>query len=161
MKLKQSILLSLTALLCMPLLAQQQSSDSAEDEGEVIVIADLRLAEVRQFIEEVEEELYSAFNEYNDDDDFDVRCRKETPTGSNIPRRICEPVFSQKSRASNVNDSFLGADVLLSEENVRAKNAPQLRELSEKMQEAAAANPNIAELANILRQLQARQAQLQ
>ena len=96
MKLKQSILLSLTALLCMPLLAQQQSSDSAEDEGEVIVIADLRLAEVRQFIEEVEEELYSAFNEYNDDDDFDVRCRKETPTGSNIPRRLCETGLLQK-----------------------------------------------------------------
>ncbi len=158
MKKLHQTLLALASLLCFvtPALAQ----DNSDEEGEVIVIAELSLVEVEQFIVEVEEQFYAAYSAVNEDDDFDIRCRQEIPTGSNIPRRVCEPVFLQKSRADNVNDNFRGIATLLGEDGLRAENAQEFRELAEKVEAAAKANPQVAELGSILRQLQARRAQL-
>jgi hypothetical protein len=38
---------------------------------------------------EAEETLYDVYNSLNSDDDYDIRCYKEAPTGSKIKRRVC------------------------------------------------------------------------
>src|SRR6056300_1979897 len=65
----------------------------AQEDGEVIQIADLTRAEVTGYIREAEDQMYAIYDEHNIDDSFDIACRKEKPTGSNISVRICEPRF--------------------------------------------------------------------
>lgn len=143
-------------LLVAPLALAQ---DAGEDE-EVIVIAELNRAEVRQFIEEVEAEVYEIFNANNEDDAFDIFCRSETPTGSNIPQRVCEPRFMTEARAKNANDHRLGIDELLTPRGLNAELETELQQLTEKMEALAAENPQFREVVGILNALRARQAQL-
>ncbi|CAN0506421.1 unnamed protein product, partial [Discosporangium mesarthrocarpum] len=49
-----------------------------DDDGEVIVIAELNRAEVNQFIEEAEDQFYAIFNANVDDEDYRITCRRET-----------------------------------------------------------------------------------
>lgn len=160
----KSLSLFLLGVLFLPVAtAQNQSSDAGEsaEEGEVIVIAELNRREVRQFIEEVEDQLYEVYNAVNDDDDFDIFCFQYKPTTSNIRERVCEPRFFTDARAENAKNSFEVTDEMLSPSGLRAEYENEFEELTAKMEAAAAENPQIAELANILNQLRARQQQLE
>jgi len=152
---KRLLRLIIPMLLAPMTLAQEP----AEDE-DVIVIAELNRAEVRQFIEEVEAEVYEIFNTHNDDDAFDIACRDETPTGSNISQQLCEPRFMTEARSKNANDHRLGIDDLLTPRGLRAELEAEFRQLTEKMEALAAENAQFREVVGILNALRARQAQL-
>ena len=67
---------------------------------EVIVIAPRSLNSMRAEILEVQNNAIDLFNAINSDDDFDIRCRRETPLGSYIPRRNCRPRFVDRIESS-------------------------------------------------------------
>jgi len=159
MKLLSNCLL-IVLLACLTAAAQGQSSDT-EEEGEVIVIADLSRAELRQYIEEVEEEVYAIFNARNADDNYDIHCGRMTPTGTNIPQRVCEPKFVTERRSLNVNDYRNDLNDLLTPQQLRAALEPQFRRLTEMMTELAEEDAQFAEIAGILNALRARLNQLQ
>ena len=48
---------------------------------------------LRVEIERLEVAVYERFNALNSDDEFDIHCLKQAPTGSNIPLRTCAPNF--------------------------------------------------------------------
>lgn len=147
----------LTALLCMlpalPLIAQ-------DEEGEVIVIAELNRAEVEEFIEEAEDQFYAIFNANIDDEDFKISCRRETPTGSNIPIRVCEPKFMVDARARNANTFGFNAGVVEADRAIRTSVEPQYQELQQMMEQMTQEVPSFAQIAGILGQLRARREQL-
>lgn len=145
-------LLGLTC--CLPLAAQDN------EEGEVVVIADLSRAEVVQFIEEVEEDLYRIFNANNDDDAYDIFCNNIVPTGSNRPVRSCEPKFLTDARARNVNDSQFGADTLLTDSALRRTMQSEFEELERKMEAMVTEQPRFAETFGILDALRRRLAEI-
>ncbi|MCI5105985.1 MAG: hypothetical protein MRY76_04675 [Pseudomonadales bacterium] len=147
--------LLLGLLSALPAFAQ----DNAE-EGEVVVIGELNRAEVTQFIEEAEDQLYAIFNANNDDDRFDIECGDFTPTGSHIKRRVCEPRFMTEARAENVTDSRFTDQTLLTDTGLRADQQANYEELQEKMEELSRNNAQFREIAGILQQLRARLAQL-
>ena len=60
---------------------------------EVIVLGNKSLGKLKREMYRAEEALYDLFNSFNTDDDFDIRCYKEAPTGSKIKRRVCRPNF--------------------------------------------------------------------
>ncbi|MCG8415651.1 MAG: hypothetical protein MI746_15655 [Pseudomonadales bacterium] len=151
---KHLILASLFTLVSYPAFSQD------EEEGEVIVIAELNRAEVSQFIEEAEEQFYAIFNANVDDDDFKISCSRQTPTGSNISQRVCEPEFMNKARADNANAFTFNRGTELSENEIRTSLQPQFDLLQEKMQQMTTENPEFAQIANILTQLRARLNQL-
>tara|TARA_B110000091_G_scaffold40690_1_gene44047 strand:+ start:144 stop:749 length:606 start_codon:yes stop_codon:yes gene_type:complete len=66
---------------------------SSDEKGELIIISELSISELRREIIAVEDEFFRVFNENNDDDSLDVHCRKERMVYSLIPRRICQPNF--------------------------------------------------------------------
>jgi hypothetical protein len=74
----------LAAGVSAPVLAQQP----VEAPEEIIVRAK-PLNRYRAEIELARDEMIRLFNEANEDDDNDVRCRYEAPTGSRIPVRVC------------------------------------------------------------------------
>ena len=147
----------LTAILFMlpalPLAAQ-------DEEGEVIVIAELSRAEVEEFIEEAEDQFYAIFNANIDDEDYMISCRKETPTGSNIPIRVCEPKFMVDARARNANTIGFNAGVVEADRAIRTSVEPQYQQLQEMMEQMTQDSPAFAQIAGILTQLRAQRQQL-
>jgi hypothetical protein len=56
---------------------------------EVIVRGSKSLIELKHEMYRAEDALFDFFNLLNTDDQFDVRCYEEVPTGSKIPQRVC------------------------------------------------------------------------
>ena len=147
----------LACLLCAsPLLL----SLAQDEEGEVIVISELNRADVEQFIEEAEDQFYEIFNSHIEDDDFKISCRRETPTGSNIPVRICEPKFMVDARARNANTFGFNAGVVEADRSIRTAVEPQYQQLQQRMEQMTQEVPAFAQIASILAQLRARRDQL-
>src|SRR5688572_32439965 len=59
------------------------------EEPEEIIVRAKPLNRYRAEIEVARDEMIRLFNEANEGDDNDVRCRYEVPTGSRIPVRVC------------------------------------------------------------------------
>ena len=101
-------------------LAQQEQATAeapAEDAAyadleEIIVTAPRTLRSMRADIVEVQDRAFALFNELNADNDYDIVCRRETPTGSNIPVRVCRPGYIDRLEAEAAQD-FLAGDVYL------------------------------------------------
>ena len=132
----------------------------AQEDGEVIQIADLTRAEVTSYIREAEDQMYTIYNEHNIDDSFDIACRKEKPTGSNISVRICEPRFytevnlgKNRTDGQNLQD-FQGGFA------ARSLVAPEYEKLEADIKRVADEVPAMREIMQILGQLKARQKQL-
>lgn len=132
----------------------------AQDDGEVIVIAELNRSEVQGFIEEVQAQFYEIFNANNEDNRYDIECYEATPTGSHIRREVCEPRFFIDARSENANNHRTGSENLLNDAALRAENSQEFEELQRKMEAMTAENAQFREIASILTQLQARLAQL-
>jgi len=144
----------LFTLLSVQALAQNQ------DEGEVIVIAELNRSEVEGFIKEVQAQFYEIFNANNEDDRYDIECYDTTPTGSHIRRQVCEPKFFIDARSENANNHRTGSENLLNDTALRAENTQEFEELQRRMEAMTSENAQFREIASILTQLQARLAQL-
>src|SRR5690606_33377575 len=80
------VLLSCTVVLSSSVLAQPVEGP---EEIEEIVVRAKPLSRYRAEIEVARDEMIRLFNEANEGDDNDVRCRYEAPTGSRIPVRVC------------------------------------------------------------------------
>ena len=79
------------------------------DLEEIIVTAPRSLRSMRVEIDEVQDRAFALFNELNVDNDYDIVCRRETPTGSYIPVRVCRPRYVDRLEAEATQD-FLGGD---------------------------------------------------
>jgi hypothetical protein len=76
--------------------------------GDEVVVRGRRPAQLRLEIERAEDAFYARFNEVNGGDDFDITCRDELQTGSNIPRRVCRAQFEREALADVGKDFALG-----------------------------------------------------
>jgi hypothetical protein len=82
-------------------------AQSAEEPEEVVVRAK-PLNRYRAEIELARDEMIKLFNEANEDDDNDVRCRYEAPTGSRIPQRVCFSAAQDRAGANAARDFVNG-----------------------------------------------------
>jgi hypothetical protein len=98
-------LVGFAASLSGPLLAQD--SQPPEEIEEVVVRAK-PLNRYRAEIELARDEMIRFFNEANEGEDNDVRCRYEAPTGSRIPMRVCFSA-AQDRVSANAGRDFLQA----------------------------------------------------
>ena len=89
--------------LAGPVVAQQPA-----DELEEIVVRAKPLNQYRVEVELARDEMIRVFNEANEGDDNDVRCRYDTPTGSHIPQRVCFSTSQDRASASGARE-FLNA----------------------------------------------------
>jgi hypothetical protein len=87
------------AALSAPVFAQDSppSASPGAPQGrgvEEVIVRGRTLEQLRLELEQVENAVYARFNELNGSDDFDIFCREQAPTGSNIPVRTCTPKFA-------------------------------------------------------------------
>ena len=78
------------------------------EEPEEIVVRAKPLSQYRLEIELARDEMIKLFNEANEDDDNDVRCRYDAPTGSRIPVRVCFSAAQDRASGNAARD-FLQA----------------------------------------------------
>jgi hypothetical protein len=89
-------IVSLAAALSGRVLAQPVEQP---EEIEEVVVRAKPLNQYRVEIELARDEMVRLFNEANDDDANDVRCRYEAPTGSRIPQRVCFSTAQDRASA--------------------------------------------------------------
>lgn len=151
-----------TLLACAAALlgAGVQGNAIAAEDGEVIRIEDLSRNELNTYIVEAEDQLYALFNSLNSTDRFDIVCRKEKKTGSNISERVCPPNFLIEESATNVSDFMFGGRALAADSAVITGSSSELEALQKEMAELIKSNDQMREIAGILQLLRKRRAQL-
>jgi hypothetical protein len=78
---------------------------------EVVVRGGKTLSQYRLELERAHDALLELFNESNEGDDTDVRCRNEAPTGTRIPQRVCWSHAQDRAGAAGARQ-FLNALLL-------------------------------------------------
>jgi hypothetical protein len=96
-------LVSFAAILSSRAL-QQPLQPPAPPEGidEVVVRGGKTLSQYRLELERAHDALLELFNESNEGNDTDVRCRNEAPTGTRIPQRVCRSQAEERAQANGV-----------------------------------------------------------
>lgn len=85
------------ASLAAPAIAQEASPPPATPPPDEVVVPGRKPEQIRAEIERLENAVYERFNALNSNDDFDIHCFEQAPTGSNIPERKCWPNFAMRS----------------------------------------------------------------
>jgi hypothetical protein len=93
-----------------PALAQEAASppQPAADADEVVVEG-RKPENLYAEIERLEGSVYDRFDALNSNDEFDIHCFKQAPTGSNIPLRRCAPNFVVEAEAQAAQNTMVGA----------------------------------------------------
>jgi len=93
-----------------PALAQEAASPpQPAANADEIVVEGRKPENVYAEIERLELSVYDRFNALNGNDEFDIHCFKQAPTGSNIPLRRCAPNFVVEAEAQAAQNTMVGA----------------------------------------------------
>jgi len=124
-----------------PALAQEPRSLPDASEIEELVVSGRRPENLRVEIERLEEAVYERFNALNSDDEFDIHCLKQAPTGSNIPLRTCAPNFVIRAESSSatkmLTDGRSGDGNNHSRREQQTRMEEKSRQLTEEIQRVA------------------------
>ena len=93
-----------------PALAQEAHAPSQPaGNADEVVVEGRKPENVYAEIERLEISVYDRFNALNSNDEFDIHCFKQAPTGSNIPLRRCAPNFVVEAEAQAAQNTMVGA----------------------------------------------------
>lgn len=84
------------------------AAESAISDLPEVVVESKWLAEMRKDIIRAEDRFLALFNELNTDDDFDVHCTIDVPTGTRLTQRVCRAQFIETAQADWARAQFNG-----------------------------------------------------
>jgi len=127
--------------LAAPALAQNAAAPSPSAGVEEVIVPGRTPENIRVEIERLETVVYDRFNALNSDDEFDIHCLMQAPTGSNIPLRTCVPNFVLRAESAAgrkmLTDGRGGAGNNNNPAEQRTRMEEKSRELTEEMQRIA------------------------
>jgi len=88
------------AVLALPTAVAEEQEGAIDD---IVVTGQKPIGDLRRDLWKAEDEFYSLYNELNEDNDYDVRCRWESPTGVRKKYQVCRPVFFSEARNRREN----------------------------------------------------------
>ena len=138
----RNAILALAVLAPLAASGQAQESNPAEVDDtidEITVLGARSLAMMRAEVIEAEDVVYDLFNELNNDDGYDIICKKETRIGSQIPQRICLARMYREQVAEETLDEEGGPIVIGN--MTRSSRHQQI--LLEKMRALAGRHPEL------------------
>ena len=153
-KILTSTLIAMFGLLalCNAALAAEDTAEENEPENEavitleqIIVTGQRSLFLLRAQIESARESLYSSYNDFNVDDEFDVNCQRVTWTGTHIPEQQCWPAFFERLVAENSQDSLIGIGFLIPAGELGNLYAERFDELRVNLEKVARENSPVAD----------------
>ncbi len=121
---------------CVPPVVAQEADEEID---EITVHGARSLGSMRAEIAQAEQVVYDVYNELNDDDGYDIICKKETRIGSQIPRRVCLARMYRESLSEATVDNDLGG-VWLGSTLTSSKHQ---KILEGKMRDLAQQNPEL------------------
>ena len=95
MKLAHTNFALFIAVLALPITAVGQDGEVVD---EIVVASQPSMAVLRRDLTEAEADFYALYSKINDDNEYDVRCYREAPTGVRKKTQVCRPVFFAKAR---------------------------------------------------------------
>ena len=133
MKLTHTILALFVAVLALPMAAVGQDEEAIDN---IVVASQKSTTALRRDLFRAEDDFYSLYNKLNDDNEYDVRCFKEAPTGVRKKQHVCRPVFFSKARnRDNLNRPMNpDTDPVIADKMVK---------LQEKLETLIATNPEL------------------
>ena len=127
--------------LGVPALAQEAVSPPSVAEIEEVIVPGRTPENLRVEIERVEVAVYERFNALNSNDEFDIHCLSQAPTGSNIPLRTCAPNFVIRAESHAASKMLTDGRGRAGNNNDPAEHEKRMkeksRELTEEMQRIA------------------------
>lgn len=130
----------LIAVACpLGALAQGQAEQPIE---ETVVVGKQSMAEMRRQVWQYEEDFYSIYNKLNDDNEFDVRCFYETPTGTRIKNHVCRAKFITNAYSDNVGRKRISAN-RTSRQDDNPQVAAKTLQFQEKLETLVATDPEL------------------
>jgi len=146
--------------------SQTQGAQAAAPSVDVedVIVPGSKPENLRVEIERLEADVYERFNDLNSDDDFDIHCFKQAPTGSNIPVRTCAPNFVTRAESGAAKKLLADGRTGAGNNNNPSEHAMRMeqksRELTAELQRVARQDERLMrDLVRLdeLRQLQSRE----
>ena len=91
---------AITVLLSGRAFAQADSAPAAEPPEEITVRGQRSLTEYRVELERQRDEIFRIFNAANENNDTDIKCRNEQPTGSRMRQSVCRSAAEDRQDAA-------------------------------------------------------------
>ena len=123
-------------LLVLPVSGACQSesvlaAESSEMIEEVLVLGSKSLVKLKLEMYRAEDALYDLYSSLNTDDEFDIHCYKEAPTGSHIKRRVCRPNFLTKLLREETQRMMRGEPYVYPTAAIKKMNEHMLADMTE------------------------------
>ena len=154
----KQLLLTIMMVAFIAQTSAQNSNDAAIEE--VVVIGELSKPAVRAKIIRVENDIFNFYNEHNGDPKLDIECKDTVMTGTQISKRVCEPVFWAEARARHTQEfvqAFTGSADL---DSLSVHVAEDYARMNAVYAELIQKYPSFGEALLILEDLQARLKEL-
>lgn len=144
MKATRTILALLGAAIALPLAGVAHAEGSSNDQAidDIVVVGKKSQSELRREVFESEEDFYALYNELNDDDEYDVKCFYETPTGTRIKNHVCRAKFISDSYKAHANRNQ-GDATRISQQDNNPALAEKTKKFQEKLESLIATNPEL------------------
>jgi len=128
--------------------AQDDYPDSSKDlpeqtVDEIVVYGDKSLTTLRQAVYRAEENFWDVFSEINDNEEFDVSCFEETPTGTHIRRHVCRANFVMDATAAEYDRFKVSSPVIV--QDAQTVIMSKRREFEEIVTRLIIENPRLSE----------------
>jgi hypothetical protein len=114
---------------------------------EIVVYGDKSLATLKQVVFRAEENFFDLFSALNDDDEFDIRCFYELPSGTHIKRHVCRANFVTAA-TSAAAETFRTRGPRIPTVPAETVIMQKRRQLQEKMELLISVNPELLEALN-------------
>ncbi|MDH3613479.1 MAG: hypothetical protein OEU90_08365 [Gammaproteobacteria bacterium] len=130
----------------LPLHAAAQVADPETAEidttiDEITAVGARTLGSMRTEVVLAEDEVYALYNDLNEDDGYDIICKKETRIGSQIPRRVCLARMYREAVAEATVDEDTGDYMVVGRMTGSSKHQ---KILQEKMRALAIEHPELS-----------------
>ena len=67
--------------------------DASEEIEEIVVYGSKSLGNLRNQMHRAEVKVFDLYNSFNDDDEYNIHCRKVARIGTHIKKRVCKPNY--------------------------------------------------------------------
>jgi hypothetical protein len=94
-----------------------------------IEVVGKRLYQIRKRAIEIEDRIYALYSDLNKNDEFDIHCRLEEPTGSHMKQRKCTVALYRNARVEEVQ-AWLRGDYRPEADMVALQRYPEYRKVS-------------------------------